>query len=178
VNTATDGLVVNYDAGPAGERVDRWKRLVRGRVISLGITVVVLIIIFVWQRERFLDDPAPMLVVYGLVLLAGIAWLVGVWLGYRATKRNAASVQQGVVLQVNRYGVAVAGQQIAWSDVSSLAVAKGRWPGGPLLQATRVDGSSASVPLEQIPVLPATLDSAFRAYSAGRHGLDLSALDI
>lgn len=178
MNTATDGLVVNYDAGPAGERADRWRRLVRGRIISLVITVVVLVVILVWQRERFLDDPAPMIVVYSLVLLAAIGWLVGVWLAYRATKRTVASVGQGVVLQVTRRGVEVAGQPIAWSDLTSLAVAKGRWPTGPLLQATRTDGSTVAVPLEQIPVLPATLDSTFRAYSAGRHGLDLSALDV
>jgi hypothetical protein len=33
------------------------------------------------------------------------------------------------------------------------------------------------VPLDQIPTLPATLDSTARAYSGGRFGVDLRALD-
>jgi hypothetical protein len=33
------------------------------------------------------------------------------------------------------------------------------------------------VPLDQITVFPATLDSTVRAFSAGRHGVDLSAIE-
>jgi len=34
-----------------------------------------------------------------------------------------------------------------------------------------------TVPLDQIDVRPATLDLTARAYSGGRHGVDLQALD-
>jgi hypothetical protein len=60
----------------------------------------------------------------------------------------------------------------------TLTTARGKWPSGPLLRAVATDGGRVDIPLEQLPVLPATLDSTVRAYSGGRHGLDLSALDI
>jgi hypothetical protein len=40
-----------------------------------------------------------------------------------------------------------------------------------------VTGSQASVSFEQIPTYPATLDTTARAFSGGRHGVDLTALD-
>jgi hypothetical protein len=45
------------------------------------------------------------------------------------------------------------------------------------LRLTLVDGRRAAVDFEQITVFPATLDTTVRAFSAGRHGVDLSALD-
>ena len=33
------------------------------------------------------------------------------------------------------------------------------------------------MPLDQVTVFPATLDTTVRAFSGGRHGIDLSALD-
>ncbi|MBO0812963.1 MAG: hypothetical protein J2P23_13085, partial [Microlunatus sp.] len=62
--------------------------------------------------------------------------------------------------------------------LAALTTAKGTWPAGPMLRAVSTDGSHLEVPMEQLKVLPATLDSTVRAYSGGRHGLDLSALDV
>ena len=45
------------------------------------------------------------------------------------------------------------------------------------LRLTLIDGRQAEVPLDQVTVFPATLDSTVRAFSAGRHGVDLSALE-
>ena len=44
-------LVVAYDPGPVGQKVARRGRLVRSRLISLGITIAVLLLIYVWRRE-------------------------------------------------------------------------------------------------------------------------------
>ena len=177
VSGGIDELTVGYDGAETRSRVERWRRMLRSRLISFGISIVILIGIFIWQRDRFAANPLPMIIIYGLVLLAGIGWIVAMLVGLRAARRAAAEIGTGVALRVNRSGIELAGQSVGWSELGSLAVAKGSWPGGAVLQATRRDGASRSVPLEQLPVLPATLDSTVRAYSGGRFGVDLSELD-
>ncbi len=172
-----DALVVDYDNSRAQQRVARLRRMLRGRLISLGISVVVLIGIFVWQRDRFLAHPGPMIAVYGIVLLAGIGWVVGVAIAYHVGRRSLTSDRRGLALRVDRHGVVVAGEQFGWTGLDSLRALSGRWPQGDVLRAVGTDGRRAEVALEELPVLPATLDSTVRAYSAGRCGLDLSALD-
>ncbi|QDP98434.1 hypothetical protein FOE78_23260 [Microlunatus elymi] len=172
-----DELSVEYDGTETRARVDRWRGMVRSRLISLGISIVILIVIFIWQRDRFIANPLPMIIIYGLVLLAGIGWVVAMVIGYRAAQRAAAGVGTGLALRIDRTGVELAGASIAWTELESLAAAKGSWPGGPVLRATRHDGASVSLPLEQLPVRPASLDTAARAYSGGRFGVDLGELD-
>jgi hypothetical protein len=178
VSGTIDELVVPYDPSAVLNRVQRWRRMLRSRLISLGISVVVLILIFIWQHDRFLANPLASIVVYAIVLLAAVGWAVGYWIAYRRARRVAATLGQGVALRVNRAGIEVVGRMTTWPELASLTTAKGSWPSGPVLQVNRVDGSRAEVPLEQLHVLPATLDTTVRAYSGGRHGLDLSALDI
>lgn len=174
----SEELVVSYDSQEADGRVQRWRGMVRSRLISLGISVVVLTVVLIWQRDRLLANPIPTFAVYAVVLLIGIAWLVGVLIAYRAARRTAAGVGSGVALRVNRRGVEIAGQRVGWQQLSSLGAAKGSWPGGPVLRATRTDGAEVAVPLEQLAIRPATLDTTVRAYSGGRFGVDLSALDV
>ena len=50
-------------------------------------------------------------------------------------------------------------------------VEAGLVPAGPMTLATRGG-------VKQVEVHPATLDSTARAYSGGRHGVDLTALDV
>ncbi len=84
---------------------------------------------------------------------------------------------QGLALRIGRPGVEIAGAYVPWSELGSLAVTKGKLGHGPQLTVTRVDGYSLAVPLDQLDVFPATLDSTARAYSAGRFGVDLTALE-
>lgn len=170
-------FVVEYAPGPAVERADRWRRVMRMRLISLGISVAVLIGLYVWQRDRFNENPAPMIVMYALVLLVGIGWAVGSWLAYRRAREVARSIPEGTAMRISRAGVELAGERLGWAEVAAVRTAKGRWPSGPLLEVARTQGGAVGVPLEQLPVFPATLDTTIRAYSGGRHGLDLSAVD-
>ena len=84
---------------------------------------------------------------------------------------------QGIALRIGRPGVEIAGSYVPWADLGSLAVTKGRPGHGPQLRVTRIDGYSVAVPLDQLDVYPATLDSTARAYSGGRIGVDLTALE-
>ena len=92
--------------------------------------------------------------------------------GYVQAKRELASVREGVALRIGRAGVQVADAFAYWPQVSSLHVVKGRVGRSPRL-APRPRRRLGEVPLDQLDVLPATLDTTARAYSAGRHGVDL-----
>lgn len=178
MSSSIDELVVPYDPAPATDRVQRWQRMLRSRLISLGISVVVLIVIFIWQRDRLTSNPVGTIVVYAFVLLLGIAWAAFCWIALRRSRAVADRAGHGVALRVSRAGLEIGGRQIGWTQLSALSTAKGTWPSGPVLRADCTDGSAVEIPMEQLQVLPATLDSTVRAYSGGRHGLDLSALDV
>lgn len=170
-------LRVEYDASAAVARSLRWRRMFRSRLISLGITVAALIALYVWQHHRLNGNLGVFVLIYGVVLLLAIGWAAVSYAAYRVTRRTAAAVGRGVALRINRTGVELAGSFSPWSRISALTTIKGRWPTGPRLAMELVAGELVTVPLDQLDVRPATLDSTARAYSGGRRGVDLAALD-
>ncbi len=168
-------LVVPFDPVPTWDRIARYRRLLRGRLIGLGITVVILAAITIWQREsaplRFLV--LGNVVVLGLALVAvGVTW----WLTRRA-RSAVRTLGEGVALRVGRSGVELVGRRTRWDHLASLDVVKGPLVLGPRLRVRDRTGAEVTVPWDQLEVLPATLDTAARAYSGGRHGVDLSGLE-
>jgi hypothetical protein len=168
-------LVVPYDAGPLAQKVAHRRRLMRSRLISFGITVVVLVIFYLWQRDQLRG--AAFLVIYGLVLVVSFAWFAVFLIGYLRARQELANVGSGTAVRIGPPGVEVAGLGASWGEVASLSAVKGGLGRSPLLRLTLTNGRQASVPFEQLPVFPATLDSTARVFSAGRFGVDLSALD-
>jgi hypothetical protein len=168
-------LLLPYDPSQALEKVARRKRQVRSRAISLGITLAILVGLYLWQRNR--PGGAGSLTVYLVVLGISVAWLVGFVLAYVKARRDLRGVGEGVALRMGRPGVELAGSYVPWSDVVSLAAVRGRRLQSPRLQLVRTSGAPLSVPFDQLDVRPATLDLTARAYSGGRHGVDLEALD-
>jgi hypothetical protein len=150
-------LVVPYDPGPLGEKVARRRRLVRTRLVSLGITVAVLLLIYFWRR-----DDMQLCVSAALYLVA---------------KRRIGRVGSGTAIRIGPPGIQVAGLSASWPEVVAIDTVKPGLGRGPRLRLTTGDGRRGDVPLDQVTVFPATLDSTVRAFSAGRHGVDLSALE-
>jgi hypothetical protein len=168
-------LLVPYDPGPLTEKVARRRAMVRSRIVSLGITVAVLIGVYLWQRDQL--HGTGFLVVYGVVLGIPVVWLIVVVIMYARARGALRGLASGIAIRVGPPGIQVAGLAAAWPQVASVAVAKPGIGKGPVLRLTLLDGRQSAVPLEQVTVFPATLDSAVRAFSASRHGVDLSALD-
>jgi hypothetical protein len=148
-------LVVPYDPGPLAAKVARRRRLVRSRLLSLGITVAVLLLIYLWRREDL--QGAVFAVLYALILSASLAWLGAIRIGPSG-------------IQVGRLSA-------SWPEVAAIDTIKGGLGRDPRLRLTTTDGRQADLPLDQVTVFPATLDSTVRAFSAGRQGVDLSALE-
>ena len=168
-------LLVPYDPGPLTEKVARRKALVRSRIISLVITVAVLGVIYLWQRDQL--QGTGFLVVYAVVLGIPVIWLVVVLIMYARARAALRTLASGIAVRVGPPGIEVAGLGAYWPQVASVAAVKPGPGKGPVLRLRLVDGRQASVPFEQITVFPASVDSAVRAFSASRHGVDLSALD-
>jgi hypothetical protein len=171
--TYIEELLVPYDSTAPLAKMKRRRRAVRSRIVSLIITVAILIALYLWQREAF----GPGLwVVYGVLFAISLGLLAVSIIGYVQAKQDLAGIGQGVAVRIGRAGVQVADAFAYWPQVSSLHVVKGRVGRSPRLRLDHA-GGSAEVPLDQLDVLPATLDTTARAYSAGRHGVDLTALD-
>ncbi|HEY5980377.1 MAG TPA: hypothetical protein VIT41_12155 [Microlunatus sp.] len=168
-------LALPFDPSAPLQRVARRKRRFVSRVISLVITLAIMIGIYVWQREQFAYS-APW-VIYGIVLAISVAFGVFSFLAWRQARKILAAMGQGIALRLGRPGVEIAGGYVSWDDLGALAVTRGRVGHGPQLTVRRIDGYSLSVPLDQLDVYPATLDSTARAYSGGRFGVDLAALE-
>lgn len=166
---------VVYDPGELAEKVQRRRGLMRSRLISLGITVAVLLALYLWQRDQL--QGAGFLAVYGLVLGISVAWFAVFLVGYLRARRDLAGIGAGTAVRIGPPGVQVAGLFAAWPEVAALAIVKAGLGRSPALQLTVIGGPTAQVPLDQISIFPATLDSTVRAFSGGRHGVDLAALD-
>jgi hypothetical protein len=168
-------LVVPYDPGPLNEKVARRRRLVRTRLVSLGITVAVLLLIYFWRRDD--TQGAAFVVLFAIVLGISLTLLGVSAARYVVAKRQIRSLGSGTAIRIGPPGIQVAGLSASWPEVAAIDTVKPGPGRGPRLRLTTGDGRRGDVPLDQVTVFPATLDSTVRAFSAGRHGVDLSALE-
>lgn len=169
-------LLVPYSAEPLTEKLGRRRRGLRSRLVSLVITAVILVLLYFFGPEQLRGG--GFLALYGVALGFSVAWFLGYLLAYLLARRELRSLGTGTAVRIGRPGVQVAGLFTPWSEVSTLGMASGRFGRRPRLELRHTNGPVASVPLNQIVVLPATLDSTARAYSGGRQGVDLSALEV
>jgi hypothetical protein len=168
-------LVVPYDPSQLQQRVARRRRGMWSRVVSLGITILILVLFYVFGGDQ--TRAAGSLWVYGVIVGISLAWFVGYLVAWLRARRALAAVGTGTAVRIGRPGIQVGRVFARWSEVTEVTTATGRWGRSPRLELRRTSGPPVSVPLDQIDVHPATLDSTARAYSGGRHGVDLSALD-
>ena len=92
-------------------------------------------------------------------------------------KQEFRGLGSGTAIRIGPAGIQVAGLGASWPEVVAINTIKGGVGRDPRLRLSTTDGRRADVPLDQVTVFPATLDSTVRAFSAGRHGVDLSAIE-
>ena len=169
-------LLVPYSAEPLTEKVGRRRRGLRSRLISLVITAVILVLLYFFGPEQLRGG--SFLAVFGFALGISVAWFLGYLIAFLLARRELRGVSTGTAVRIGRPGVQVAGLFAPWDEVSGLGMATSRFGRRPRLELRHTGGPVASVPLDQMVVLPATLDSTARAYSGGRTGVDLTALEV
>jgi hypothetical protein len=174
-STRIEELLLPYDPTPLADTVQRRKRRMIGRAISLGISVALLTGLYFWRRDDI--HGGSYWVFSGVVLALSLVPFVVVLVLFLQARRELLRVPSGVAVRMGRPGVVVGRRFARWSDVDSLAVVPGGLARAERLRLRTTDGGRFEVPLDQVVVHPATLDSTARAYSAGRRGVDLSRLD-
>ena len=167
-------LVVPYDLQRVAERAERRRVQFRSRLIGLGVTVLVVVGFGIWFSTR---GQSAGIGVSILVVLIGVGWAVVSYLLYRRARGELTGLRPGTAIRIDRSGVELAGLSADWPSVAELTTAKGGLGRSDRLVLRLTDGRTSSLALDQVTVPPATLDSTARAYSAGRHGVDLRALD-
>lgn len=172
------GFVVHYTPVAMAQRAAKLRVVVRRRVVSLLISAVVTVGLF------FVFDVAVGSGYFWL-LVASLAYsvvllIVSIVKMYRARK-TTSKVPHGPALQVDARGLVLAtspeGERVDWEQISLLKGLNRFLNPGPRLQIKWGSQSQWSVPIILLDALPGTIDSAMRAYSRGRFGLDLSAVD-
>lgn len=176
--SAPSGMLVSYTAEPLAKRAAGLKQAMIKRIISLVFSVIITI---VWW---ILFDPVVgsflfWLLIGSVVYSAGLlGWAIAqlVW-----TRKTAAKVPLGPAFQIDTRGVVVSsnplGERLSWPQVR---VVKGRnknFNPGPKLEFAWDAERVWQVPIVMLDAPPSQIDSALRAFSLGRFGLDLSSVD-
>lgn len=149
---------------------------------SLGIYLVVSVVLWLWLRSQLTLTQVLIAGIPSAILV--LAFLVWRWLELRSARRALGKVPAGEALRIDHRGVHVDGEgggerasrSFDWAGLSDLRAAGSKVGNGPDLVVEHREGSW-TVPLSWLDTLPGTIDSAIRAYSGGRRGLDLSGLD-
>lgn len=168
-------LVVAYNAVPTASRVARARQTLVFRAISAVVSLAIVIFLL-----RVVGQDWAATVRWGTFLVWGVVTAVWFALSIISLVRARADLQRvgvGPALVLSPQGVQIDGRRFTWPEVAAIKVVGSDVGAGPRFVVEPVSGESASIPLSFLDAMPGTLDSAARAYSLGRHGVDLARLD-
>lgn len=192
-------MVVAFNPVPAAGRVAR-HQATRLR-LALEALVVVVVGALIWAVSRKSFNVGTLLGMLLSWLVLFLILFVIQSLRLRSARKALLTIDEGTALRIDPAGVAVrrslrdtrgsrAGfsdvatdprepelDLVAWDGVSRLAVLGTSMGAGPVLRVEDDAGHRWEVALSWLDALPGTIDSAVRAWSGGRQGLDASALD-
>lgn len=172
---APDYLIADFTPRVADATVARRRRQLTMQIISLSLSVILCGVIGWFNRDN-LGSPWPW-VFFGLIVLPSLLQLVYHIIVLRLARADRRRVGQGPALVIGRFGVELEGQRFDWSRVTGIITRNGGWGNGPDVVVIPAGSTPVSVPINHLDVLPATLDSAARVFSFGRHGVNLSAVE-
>jgi len=167
-------LLIGFNPMSAANRVAYYSRQIRSRVLWLIVAVVICVWIWLWQRGTLTLLQGVLLL--GLGVVYSLVWLVLAIVNWRRAKSALESISPGVAAAINRAGIWLAGKAIAWPDISAISILPARFGGSPNLTVTTNDGQVSKASLANLDVMPGTIDSAIRSYSAGTWWIDTSKL--
>ncbi|MHA6513875.1 hypothetical protein [Tessaracoccus sp. Z1128] len=163
---------------PTAARVTQKRGALRWRVISTLVSLAILAVIILtlgrdWPQEWTIAMVA-------LWVGSSVFWLAISIVGLQRAKRDLGRIHDGVAFFFDHDGVEFITPPAAlvpWDRVAALKLGGGLSGAGPSMVLETAAGPVAKVPLSFLDATPAVIDSAARAYSLGRVGLDVRALD-
>lgn len=175
-------MPIFYDHTVLAGRVDNARRGAIWGAVMTGITVAILIGVLIYLQFGLNGRPTETwsVVRWVLAFSAGFSLLSlagrAVWL--HRQRDGLRRVGEGLAFVLSARGFQPAtGEPLPWDRIEHIRASRGRWGHGYALEVRRADGATCAFPLEGLDILPGTLDAATRAYSAGRHGVDLTVVD-
>jgi hypothetical protein len=175
-------LPIFYDPTVLKGRVASARHGVIWGAVTLGLTLVVLAGVLIHIQVNLDGTPGETWAMARWVLAfsAGfsVLTLVGRLVWFYRQRAGLRRVGEGLALRLSSGGVQTAADgPLPWDAIEEVRAARGKWGHGYSLELRGADGSTQTLPLEGLDLLPGSLDAATRAYSAGRHGVDLSVVD-
>lgn len=170
-------FVASFSPVPMATKVAKRRSLYRRTLRSSIFSLILTIGLYYWQRDSiqgFTLGAMSGLWVLVVVVLAVMYFLL--WQARRALGRVGHGQAFRITAQGMELGSPEDGRRVGWSEITGLS-AQARAGHGARLVVTMRDSTTWTVPLDFLDALPGTIDSAARAFSAGRLGLDLSRLD-
>lgn len=172
------GMLVGYTPVAMTKRAAMIRKLMFRQWLGVGISLLISVVWWLIFRPE-VDSLLFWLLIASVALSLARVVITGVRL-WRA-RRTIGRIPLGPAFQIDNHGVVLAtvgtGERIGWPDIR---VVKGRgklFNPGPRLEFGWQPDGHWSVPIIQLDAAPKSIDSALRAFSLGRFGLDLSAVD-
>lgn len=172
------GVLVSYTPVALAQRAAALRTVMVRRIVGLAIGIA-LLLLFVLSGSVQVGGMWFWVLVVSAIYSAGLTgWAIvqAVWTGNETGK-----VPLGPAFQIDNRGLVLSttplGERIDWPDIRSVRGHMKWFNPGPRLEFAWADGRTWSVPVVMLDVPPSGLDSALRAHSLGRFGLDLSGVD-
>ncbi|HSN42939.1 MAG TPA: hypothetical protein VLR88_02650 [Propionibacteriaceae bacterium] len=160
-------------AAKVAKRRSLYRRTLRSAIFSLIISAA----FYYWQRDTLQSSALGWM---GGVYAVVVGVLAAIYLSLWRARRALGRVGQGQAFRLTARGMELGtsetGRRVDWAEIERLG-AEARPGHDPHLVVVMRDSSRWSVPMNFLDALPGTIDSATRAFSGGRHGLDLSRMD-
>lgn len=163
-------LIIAFNPMAAATRVTYWRKQIRRRIIWFAVMIPIL----AWLYFRQYTLPPGMQMGWMLVIIASysVIWLAVSIVGWVRAKSQLKAISPGIAAAIDRRGIWLQGIGLAWGEIAGVALKPGLFKGSPSLVVTGSMGQSAQIALANLDVMPGTIDSAVRSYSAGTHRVD------
>jgi hypothetical protein len=171
-----EAFVVGFNPVASATRVAKAQSQLKWS-LWMALPYAALGVVYYWLGS----GPGRMTTVISSLVVSFVIWVAFlIWriVNLRVARAALSKVGAGEAFRISHSGLTLAAtsEQIAWHDIAELK-AVGRPAGaGPELQVKH-RGGTYQVPLSFLDAMPGSIDSALRAYSGGRRGLDLGELD-
>ena len=187
--TPAERFAVALTPDPTAARIARQRSALRLQVIFALVFGAVLLL--VWLGPQVLPEDAKQ-AVQGALPSWGLPALTVIWavptlariiltaVFLERAKQDLASLGQGAALYIDGTGVEfVHPEQVRarWAEITALKISGRRWGAGPRLRLEVSGRDVASIPVSFLDAMPGAIDSAARARSMGRIGVDASDMD-
>lgn len=171
-------MLVSYSPVAMDQRAASFRGLLPRQWIGVAISVVISV---VWW---LIFKPELFSVLFWL-LIGSVIWslarVVVTFGRLRAARRTTSQIPPGPAFQIDHQGVVLAsapnGERVGWPDVRVVRGRNKLFNPGPTLEFAWQPHRTWSVPIVVLDAAPSLIDSALRAFSLGRHGMDLSSVD-